>query len=98
VVSTRNGDEAIRIYTEALSQGNRFDVVLFDLTVPGGAGGDKAIAEILKIDPNAVGIVSSGYADSPVLSDPIRYGFKGHIEKPFRKERLKKVLNDVLHI
>lgn len=45
------------------------DVVIMDLTVPEAMSGKEAMAQILKIDPKAKGIVSSGYVTNPVMSD-----------------------------
>ena len=42
--------------------------VIMDLTIPGGMGGKEAVREILEIDPDAMVIVSSGYADDPVMA------------------------------
>ena len=41
-------------------------------------------------------IVSSGYSNDPVMSDPARYGFRGVVRKPFRIADLGKVLREVL--
>ena len=38
-----NGKEAIAKYSEALSSGRRFDIVILDLTVRGSMGGAEVI-------------------------------------------------------
>ena len=48
------------------------DLDILDLTVPGAMGGQETAAHILKTDPAAQLIVSSGYADDPVLTKNIR--------------------------
>lgn len=73
-----------------------FDVVIMDLTVPGGMGGKEAVKQILAIDPKAKVIVSSGYSNDPVMSDYQKYGFCNVVTKPFKMEELsEKITNAV---
>ena len=73
-----------------------FDVVIMDLTIPEGMGGKQAIKKLLEIDPDAKAVVSSWYANDPVISNYQEYGFSGFIPKPYKLEELKKVMNDIL--
>jgi DNA-binding NarL/FixJ family response regulator len=66
-----------------------------DLTIPGGMGGKEAVQEILKIDPHALVVVSSGYSSDPVMSEYEKYGFKGRITKPYNLEEMGALLNDL---
>jgi PAS domain S-box-containing protein len=91
-----DGTEALKVYRKALKTNKQFDIVIMDLTIPGGMGGAEAIAELLKIDPNANAVVSSGYSNDPVISNFRDYGFKGFIPKPYKIEELKEVLYDLL--
>ena len=50
-------------------------IVILDLTIPGGMGGKQALERLLKIDPHARAIVSSGYATDPVTMKYVNYGF-----------------------
>jgi PAS domain S-box-containing protein len=96
VVTVSDGSEAIEKYRTAFTSGKPFDLVILDLTVPGGMGGDKAIKELLKIDPNVVACVSSGYADNAILSDPAAYGFSAMIAKPYSMTELLKTVKQAL--
>ena len=91
-----DGKEAIEIYTKSLNSPERFNAIIMDLTIPGGMGGKEAVKEILKIDKEAKVIVSSGYSSGTVLSNYAEYGFKGIIGKPYKIEKLQKVLEEVL--
>lgn len=91
-----DGNEAIIIYNKAMKSGNPFDVVLMDLTIPGGMGGEEAIQKLLEIDPEVKAIVSSGYANDPVVANYLDYGFSGFLSKPYKIEDLNKVLNELL--
>ncbi len=92
----KNGEQAIKRYSQALDAGNPFDAVILDLTIKNGMGGEKTIAELQVIDPEVVAIVSSGYADSPVMSDCQQYGFKDSVPKPFDVKTLSMSLHKVL--
>ena len=91
-----DGTEAIKLYKKAMGSGKPFDVVIMDLTIPGGMGGKKAVKKLLEIDPDAKAVVSSGYANDPVISNFEEYGFSGFIPKPYKIDELKRVINEVL--
>jgi len=92
----KDGAEAIEMYKRAKEAEKPYDVVILDLTIPGGMGGREAIKSLLEIDPGVKAIVSSGYSDDPVLANFWEYGFKGMLPKPFESNSLGKVLNEVL--
>ena len=73
-----------------------FDLVILDLTVPGGMGGAKAIPELLKTDPNVKAVVSSGYSNDRIMANYEDYGFCGVAPKPYTKKQLSEVLNKIL--
>lgn len=87
-VFARDGAEAIALYGEALKSGKPFDVVIMDLTIPGGMGGREALEKLLELDPDVHAIGSSGYSKDPVIADFRKYGFKAAIAKPFKIEEL----------
>jgi PAS domain S-box-containing protein len=89
----RNGEEAIAHYRRALTSGSRYDLVILDLTIPAGMGGEAAIEQIRAMDPAVTAVVSSGYADSPVMKQSRKYGFAAAIAKPFDLQQLLQVLS-----
>jgi CheY-like chemotaxis protein len=70
--------------------------VLLDLTVPGRMGGQEAAEELRKIDPSVKLIVSSGYADVPILAEFQKYGFNDVIRKPYTLAELSDMLARVI--
>lgn len=87
-----NGEEAINKYMKAMDSENFYDIVIMDLTIPGGMGGEKAVKELLKLDPDAKVVVSSGYSTDPIISNYKDYGFKGCLSKPYNIDELSEVL------
>lgn len=87
VDTASDGIEAMKLYYASMKSGHTYDVVVTDLTIPGGMGGIDLITELLIIDPDVTAIVSSGYSNDPVMSEYREYGFKGVIEKPFEINR-----------
>jgi two-component system cell cycle sensor histidine kinase/response regulator CckA len=91
-----NGSEAIATYRHALLEGRRFDVVIMDLTIPGGMGGREAVKRLLEIDPAARVVVASGYSNDPVMAEFRQYGFAGVIAKPFNIDEYVRVIGQVM--
>ncbi len=91
-----HGREAVEKYRKAWDARTPYDVVIVDLTVPGGMGGLEAAQNILKIDPQASIIVSSGYSTDPVMAHYQDYGFTGRVGKPYHFNTLKAVIREVL--
>ena len=91
-----NGKEAIQKYSEAMETGKPFTGVILDLTVPGGIGGKEVIEKLLEIDPKVKAIVSSGYANDPIMADFKKYGFSGVVTKPYDVRQMQETLHDVL--
>ncbi|TAN44395.1 MAG: response regulator [Nitrospirae bacterium] len=95
-ICVRDGLDAVDLYGRALSEGKAFDVVIMDLTVPGGMGGKEAIKKLLEINPDVKAIVSSGYSNDPIMSEHSKFGFSGMVTKPYTAVELCKTVSDVL--
>jgi len=93
---SENGKEAIKLYMEAINTNNKFDIVIMDLTIPGGMDGKEAVQKILNLDPDAKVIVSSGYSNDPVMANFKDYGFCSAIVKPYQLQELSKVINQLI--
>ncbi len=51
VDTVADGSAAISTYSEALSSGKKDDIVILDLTIPGGMGGGEVIKLLHQLDP-----------------------------------------------
>ena len=91
-----DGVKVVELYKAAKDSGRPFDIVIMDLTIPGGMGGKEVIIKLLEIDPYVKAIVSSGYSIDPVVSEYEKFGFKGFLTKPFNIVEIGKVVNKVL--
>ncbi len=98
VATAPGGQEAVEIYKQAMDAGTPFDLVIMDLTIPGGIGGKEAIKSLMAIDPQVKSIVSSGYADDPVMANHAEYGFKGIVAKPYTKSELLEAILKVIDL
>ncbi len=91
-VAVANGTEAIKRYKELREADTPIDLLIMDLTIPGGMGGGMAVVEILKINPDAKVIVASGYSNDPIVANFKEYGFVAAIVKPIKMDALNKII------
>ncbi|MGM0556972.1 MAG: hybrid sensor histidine kinase/response regulator [Myxococcota bacterium] len=96
VVSVDDGSTGIERYLEAAREGEPFELVITDLTIPGGMGGRETLTRLLEKAPAARVVASTGYTDDPVLANWAEYGFVGIAPKPYTLEQLAQVVRDAL--
>ncbi|MGQ9609091.1 MAG: PAS domain-containing hybrid sensor histidine kinase/response regulator [bacterium] len=95
VVATEDGESTLKLYKESLDLGKAFDIVILDLTIPGGIGGKEVVQRLKEINPNVKAIVSSGYFNDSAMSDYELHGFKGFIAKPYNIKQISEILQKV---
>jgi len=96
VTQAESALEGVELYRQKLEAGERFDVVILDLTLPGGMGGKEALKKLIEIDPTVNAIVSSGYAMDATMSRYQDFGFRGVIAKPYEAAELGKIVHEVI--
>ncbi len=91
------GSEVLEKYTQAMQQGEPYQVVILDLTIPGGMGGEEVVQRLQAIDPAVRAIVASGYSDHRIMAEYRQYGFVGVVAKPFRIKDLDLAVREALN-
>ena len=93
---SHHGQEAVMLYKEAFEHGTPFDLVILDLTIPGGMGGKETFEQLKEIDPSVKAIVSSGYSMDEIMSRHEMFGFIGIVTKPYHRDDLINAINHAL--
>jgi len=98
IETAREGDEAVKMYRDALAAQRPYDVVILDLVIQEGVDGKETIARLLRIDPGVRAIVSSGFVNDPTMSDFWEEGFIEILPKPYKTNELEDVIKRVLEM
>jgi PAS domain S-box-containing protein len=96
VALASHGQETLETYQTAMATGKPFDIVILDLTIRGGMGGEETMRHLLLIDPAVKAIVSSGYSDDASMAVYHSRGFKACLMKPYGLNDLKQTLNALM--
>ena len=87
-VVAETGEEAIRTYLHSLNAEDPIDIVLLDMTLPGGLDGHDVLTELRKIDPRVIVIATSGYFEDGPAEAIADSGFDGILAKPYAMDSL----------
>lgn len=90
-----NGQEATEIYRRLARSGGAPDCVLMDLTLRGGMSGTETTAEILRFDPNARVVVTSGSVSEDVQMAFLEEGFVDVLSKPYEAGELSMMVKKI---
>lgn len=96
VLECDNGQDAVKIYQSLARTGTPPDVVLMDLTLRGGMNGGETAEEILRYDPEARLIVTSGSVNEDVQMTFLEKGFVGVLPKPYEAGELTQIVHRVI--
>lgn len=96
VALAKDGAEAQCVYRTAREQGEPFDVVILDLTIPGGPGGLDTMTSLRDFDNGVKAILTSGYLTDPLLSEYGKYGFAEVLKKPFDLAEVSLKIHNVM--
>lgn len=96
VIECDNGQDAVKIYHSLARTGTPPDVVLMDLTLRGGMNGGETAEEILRFDPEARLVVTSGSVNEDVQMTYLEKGFVGVLPKPYEAGELTQIVHRVV--
>jgi CheY-like chemotaxis protein len=96
VETAADGGAAVNAYRRAREAGRPFGLVILDLTVKSGMGGKDTLQELRRFDPDVLAVVSSGYNEDPVMTDPQGFGFAAVLPKPYALKELTDLLSKTL--
>ena len=74
---------------------NKYDFLLVDLVLPGRLNGLDIIKQVRKIVPQIKIIAYSGFSGIDIAEKVIRAGANNFIAKPFRRQEIINVVNDL---
>lgn len=92
VLTASNGKEALELYER---KREKIALVILDLIMP-EMEGMQCLREILRLDPEARVLVSSGYAMNGPAKQASGAGARGFIAKPYDVRRVLQTVRDVL--
>ncbi|TXT67580.1 MAG: Chemotaxis protein CheY [Promethearchaeota archaeon] len=90
VGEAENGEEAIKMYKQL-----KPDLVTMDLVMP-IKGGIETIEDLMKLDNNATIICVSALGQEALVLEAAKKGAKDFIQKPFKNDQVKDVLDRIL--
>ena len=90
------GSVAVELYHQAWKASEPYDLLIVDLTVPGGMGGKEVFETLGKSYPNVKALVSSGYSNDPIMANYRNYGFTGVVSKPYTVQELSSAVTRAL--
>jgi len=91
-----DGVAALREFEAGRASGRPIDLLILDLTIPGGVGGRQVIERVRQVDATVPAIVSSGYSNDPVLANFADYGFQAMVQKPYDVRQLAAVIDELV--
>jgi len=91
-ITAKDGESALICYRE---NKDRINLIIMDLIMP-GMGGAACLKEIIKFDPEARVIISSGFTSDKSMLDSIKYAAKDFINKPYNIKMMLSVIQGVL--
>jgi CheY-like chemotaxis protein len=92
VLTAGSGEEALELFGRARSP---IHLVILDL-IMAGMGGKRCLQEILKLNPQAKVLITTGYAGSDLVEETLRAGARDVLNKPFRAYEMAKMIRGVL--
>lgn len=91
-LTASSGEEAVEVYSQVYYAGGAIELVVLDITLPGGMSGIETLDRLRQVNPGVKVIASSGYFDDSAAPAAKRRGFVGILPKPYTAERMTKLV------
>ncbi|MCK5313143.1 MAG: PAS domain S-box protein [Desulfobacteraceae bacterium] len=92
VIDCSSGEDALDIFSK---QFNDIDLILLDIGMP-GMGGYKCFEEMLKINPDAKIMITTGYSKDEKIKKALNAGAASYLGKPYKLSFLLKSVRKTL--
>ncbi len=92
VITARDGESAIEIYKK---KKDNIALIILDIIMP-GMGGKRCLEELLKLNPSAKILISSGYSVNGDTLSSMEGKVQGYISKPYNMNQLLKSVRQIL--
>ncbi len=92
VKTAPDGQRALEIYRY---EQDHIDLIILDLLMP-GLSGKQCLEELLKLNPQAKVLVSSGYCDVPHIKEMLARGAKKFLSKPYQLQEMCRTIREVI--
>ncbi len=91
VLPATSGEEGLEVFVR---QRNRIDLVILDV-IMSGMGGKRCLHKLLKLDPNARVLMTTGDLQSELVEDLLEAGAKEVLRKPFHGYEMLKLARKI---
>jgi signal transduction histidine kinase/ActR/RegA family two-component response regulator len=91
-----NGEKALEIFRSHFDSTEPIDLVLLDMTLPGGLDGHEVFKELRRLDSDVNVIATSGYFGEVPSREIIDRGYSGMLAKPYSMDSLALTITESL--
>ncbi|HLZ19352.1 MAG TPA: ATP-binding protein, partial [Smithellaceae bacterium] len=96
VTTVSDGQAVLSEYTAALEESRPYRAVIMEVSVRQGWGGNVALMKLKKINPDIKAVAIISEEDDRRIDEYMEEGFQNVLSKPFRLEKIKTILEDIL--
>ncbi len=96
VESVSKGEDAVKLYKNAMKNRKPYDVIFLDLVIREGMGGRDTMEKIKTIDPKVKAILISGMVQDEIVEDYKNFGFSEYVQKPYNFSEISEILRDLI--
>ena len=96
VTAVSDGQAVLTEYAQALEESKAYRAVILEVSVRQGWGGNVALMKLKKINPDIKAVAIISEEDETRMDEYLEEGFQNVLSKPFRLEKIKTILEEIL--